>query len=80
MQDVQNLRKAIYECVARQHISVRTRSHVDHSYKLKVAASEKGSTKREKLLNIGINYLYVETDIMLSTYTDTACTDIATPH
>ncbi|THG97465.1 hypothetical protein EW026_g4541 [Hermanssonia centrifuga] len=40
MQDVQNLRKAVYD------------------YKLKVDASEKGSAKQRKLLNLGINYLY----------------------
>ncbi|KII85117.1 hypothetical protein PLICRDRAFT_45241 [Plicaturopsis crispa FD-325 SS-3] len=40
MQDVQNLRKAIYD------------------YKLKVDASEKGSTKHRKLMNIAVNYLY----------------------
>ncbi|KDQ57083.1 hypothetical protein JAAARDRAFT_194263 [Jaapia argillacea MUCL 33604] len=40
MQDVQNLRKAVYD------------------YKLKVDASEKGSAKQHKLLNLGINYLY----------------------
>ncbi|KAH7913592.1 inositol hexakisphosphate-domain-containing protein [Hygrophoropsis aurantiaca] len=40
MQDVQNLRKAIYD------------------YKLKVEATEKGSTKHRKLMGIAVNYLY----------------------
>ncbi|KAH9945040.1 inositol hexakisphosphate-domain-containing protein [Epithele typhae] len=40
MQDVQNLRKAIYD------------------YKLKMQASEKGSAKQRKLMDIGVNYLY----------------------
>lgn len=30
-----------------------------HSYKLKVDTSEKGSAKQKRLLNLGINYLYV---------------------
>ena len=29
------------------------------SYKLKVSACEKGSAKERKLMNIGVNYLYV---------------------
>ncbi|CCL99307.1 uncharacterized protein FIBRA_01323 [Fibroporia radiculosa] len=41
MQDVQNLRKAIYD------------------YKLKVSTCEKGSAKHRKLMDIGVNYLYV---------------------
>ncbi|KAL6297864.1 inositol hexakisphosphate-domain-containing protein [Sparassis latifolia] len=40
MQDVQNLRKAIYD------------------YKLKVNASEKGSARQSKLMDLGVNYLY----------------------
>ncbi|KAF9787481.1 inositol hexakisphosphate-domain-containing protein [Thelephora terrestris] len=40
MEDVQNLRKAIYP------------------YKLKAATSEKGSAKQQKLMSIGVNYLY----------------------
>ncbi|KAF9000645.1 inositol hexakisphosphate-domain-containing protein [Cyathus striatus] len=40
MQDVQNLRKAIYD------------------YKLKVDASERGTTKERKLRGIAVNYLY----------------------
>lgn len=61
MQDVQNLRKAIYECVSR---SLHTPLETDVlmvvrlcSYKLKVDACEKGSAKQRKLMDIGVNYL-----------------------
>ncbi|KAI0330242.1 hypothetical protein GY45DRAFT_1323965 [Cubamyces sp. BRFM 1775] len=40
MQDVQNLRKSIYD------------------YKLKVEACEKGSVKRQKMMDLAVNYLY----------------------
>ena len=82
MQDVQNLRKAIYEYVPLFHdlyhcarvpmggcgrdlVALRQKrralTHVPflYSYKLKVSACEKGSAKQRKLMNIGINYLYV---------------------
>ena len=59
MQDVQNLRKAIYEYVlpapstALRHML--TPGLI--SYKLKVQASGKGSAKERKLMDIGVNYL-----------------------
>lgn len=64
MQDVQNLRKAIYECVPlcrvlmRQGRLILTPMLGEHSYKLKVSACEKGSAKQRKLMGIGVNYLY----------------------
>lgn len=61
MQDVQNLRKAIYECV--RSCVGSTCNYLTwcdrHSYKLKVDACDKGSAKYRKLMGIGINYLYV---------------------
>lgn len=68
MQDVQNLRKAIYECVLRlPRRAVALRQGLTapfpldlgaSSYKLKVAACEKGSAKQRKLMDLGVNYLY----------------------
>ena len=59
MQDVQNLRKAIYECVSPHSCSFRllNKKKPFLSYKLKVDACEKGSTKQRKLFSVGINYL-----------------------
>ena len=80
MQDVQNLRKAIYEYVC-LHLPPSL-SHVFHfqinSYKLKYEACEKG-LKQDKLMNIAVNYLFVppcqippRLDTDMERYTDTA--------
>ena len=62
MQDVQNLRKAIYEFVL-SHVAETFLCLIwffgGVSYKLKVDACEKGSAKERKLRNITVNYLYV---------------------
>jgi hypothetical protein len=60
MQDVQNLRKAVYEYVTvanRGCFSLNVLTY--NSYKLKVDACEKGSVKELKLKNIAVNYLFV---------------------
>ena len=60
MQDVQNLRKAIYEFVLSHFASLSLIWFFwGFSYKLKVDACEKGSSKERKLRNITVNYLYV---------------------
>lgn len=56
MQDVQNLRKAIYECVHHGD-AVLFISHAANSYKLKAGACEKGSPKQLKLLGTAVTYL-----------------------
>ena len=70
MQDVQNLRKAIYECVIPPlYVGAESRFtpfllvlilvHLDNlSNKLKAEACEKGSAKYTKLFNLAANYLY----------------------
>ncbi|SRR6266571_3622650 len=60
MQDVQNLRKAVYEyailAILVPFVQVLT---PDRSNKLKLGACEKGSTKYNKLFNLAVNYLLV---------------------
>ncbi|KAL0572602.1 hypothetical protein V5O48_009363 [Marasmius crinis-equi] len=58
MQDVQNLRKAIYELVSLFWVPKTDNADISHSYKLKVEACEKGSKKEMQLRNITVNYLY----------------------
>jgi hypothetical protein len=60
MQDVQNLRKTVYEYVTvanRVCFSLNVSTY--NSYKLKADACEKGSVKELKLKNIAVNYLFV---------------------
>ena len=63
MQDVQNLRKSIYEyaCPFIRRWSetgkILIAGLVLHSYKLKVEACEKGSVKRRKMMDLAVNYL-----------------------
>ena len=61
MQDVQNLRRAIYEFVLFLFFSVIIILTIFLkklvSYKLKVNACERGSLKEQKLRNITVNYL-----------------------
>lgn len=57
MQDVQNLRKSIYECVSLLSTSGNFTQSIYISYKLKVDACEKGSSKERKLRGITVNYL-----------------------
>ena len=59
MQDVQNLRKAIYEYLSSDLVDFDLHCTSIFSYKLKVEACEKGSLKQQKLKNIAINYLFV---------------------
>lgn len=59
MQDVQNLRKAIYECVYSYLLVYLTLLTAPASYKLKTEACEKGSAKERNLRNITVNYLCV---------------------
>lgn len=66
MQDVQNIRKAIYEYVPDATLDILPLAdHWSTSYKLKVNACEKGSSKQRKLMDIGINYLYAGASILL---------------
>ena len=67
MQDVQNLRKAIYECVVQPASRAPLTPSLldadscllsgDFSNKLKAEACAKGSTKHTKLFNLAANYL-----------------------
>ena len=67
MQDVQNLRKAIYECVVQPASRAPLTPSLldadscllsgDFSNKLKAEACAKGSTKYTKLFNLAANYL-----------------------
>ncbi len=59
MQDVQNLRKAIYEYACCPICFLGAILIVGCSYKLKVDACEKGTAKEIKLRNLAVNYLYV---------------------
>ena len=63
MQDVQNLRKAVYECAIYSLLvpcaQVLTLVLPELSNKLKLGACEKGSTKYNKLFNLAANYLFV---------------------
>ncbi|KAG5221218.1 inositol hexakisphosphate-domain-containing protein [Salix suchowensis] len=59
MQDVQNLRKAIYEYVTFFVLLISPMLTSDEcSYKLKVDACARGSLKEQKLRGITVNYLY----------------------
>lgn len=59
MQDVQNLRKAIYEFVSFIRYFLPSDLILFLSYKLKVDACEKGTVKEKKLRSIAVNYLWV---------------------
>ena len=56
MEDVQNLRKAIYE-YARLIIFTKYPADFVRSNKLKAEACEKGTSKHRKLFNLAVNYL-----------------------
>ena len=55
MESVQNLRKAIYESVLPL---LRCNEDSQDSFKIKIEAAERGSSKYNALLHQGINYLY----------------------
>jgi hypothetical protein len=59
MSDVQNLRKAIFEYVLILDSGKYVAWDSSSSYKLKVDASEAGSQKQKKLMDLGVNYLWV---------------------
>lgn len=59
MQDVQNLRKAIYELRIFHFLSLEPWVLTSIiSYKLKCETCEKNSSKQRKLMNIAVNYLF----------------------
>ena len=74
MQDVQNLRKAVYECAIHfipvPCIQVLTLVLPERSNKLKLGACEKGSTKYNKLFNLAANYLFVSIRLVIRPHID----------
>ena len=73
MQDVQNLRKAVYECAIHSILipcaQVLTFALPERSNKLKLGACEKGSTKYNKLFNLAANYLFVLIRLVIRPHT-----------
>ena len=66
MQDVQNLRKAVYECAHPILFPVKVLTLPERSNKLKLGACEKGSTKYNKLFNLAANYLFVSIRLLVT--------------
>lgn len=72
MQDVQNLRKAVYECVIHSASTLHAVPlGTDPLYskyfsnKLKAEACAKGSAKHTKLFNLAVSYLYAINLVLL---------------
>lgn len=65
MQDVQNLRKAVYECAHPILFPGKVLTLPGRSNKLKLGACEKGSTKYNKLFNLAANYLFVSIRLLV---------------